>query len=78
MIRCGGVRAQGRPIAGEASEYRTHGCGSGREAGVDHGRPRLGGLEQRAHRAPAVLDEAAVRGAGEGVGDVGAGTEMIA
>jgi len=52
-----------------------------RQPTVDRGRrpaPRLGRLQQRACFAPAVLEQAALFGEGDGFVEVGAGAEMVA
>jgi len=62
----------------EASDFSTHQCGRQHWAGVDHPRPWLGRLEQRAHLTPAFLEEAALVGEGDGVVEAGTGAEMVA
>ena len=64
-------------FAGEASGLRPHGGVRRQGAGGDQRLGQLGCLEQRAHLAPAVLEQAALVGERDRVVEVGAGTKMI-
>ena len=64
-------------VQGEASGFRTHRRGRRRWAGGGDPRLRLGHPQQRAHRAPAVLEEAALLGEGDGLVEAGARAEVV-
>ncbi len=73
-----GVVAKTGHALAEASGFSTYRRGSRRWARVDHPRPRLGRLQQRARLTPAFLEEAALVGKGDSVIDVAAWAEMMA